>query len=33
VLIGGDMIRLVLADDHQVFAEGLGMVLDAEDDV
>jgi DNA-binding NarL/FixJ family response regulator len=27
------MIRLVLADDHQVFAEGLGMVLDAEDDV
>jgi DNA-binding NarL/FixJ family response regulator len=27
------MIRLVLADDHQVFAEGLGMVLDTEDDV
>jgi DNA-binding NarL/FixJ family response regulator len=27
------MIKLVLADDHQVFAEGLGMVLDAEDDV
>jgi DNA-binding NarL/FixJ family response regulator len=27
------MIRLVLADDHQVFAEGLGMVLDAEEDV
>src|SRR6266508_2649094 len=31
--LGGKMIRLVLADDHQVFAEGLGMVLDAEDDV
>jgi DNA-binding NarL/FixJ family response regulator len=27
------MIRLVLADDHQVFAEGLGMVLDAEEDI
>jgi DNA-binding NarL/FixJ family response regulator len=27
------MITLLLADDHQVFAEGLGMVLDAEDDV
>ena len=27
------MIRLVLADDHQVFAEGLGMVLDSENDV
>jgi DNA-binding NarL/FixJ family response regulator len=27
------MIKLLLADDHQVFAEGLGMVLDAEDDV
>jgi DNA-binding NarL/FixJ family response regulator len=33
MLIGGEMIRLVLADDHQVFAEGLGMVLDNEDDV
>src|SRR6266511_3639091 len=33
VLTGGDMITLLLADDHQVFAEGLGMVLDAEDDV
>ncbi len=27
------MITLVLADDHQAFAEGLGMVLDAEDDI
>jgi two-component system NarL family response regulator len=27
------MIKLLLADDHEVFAEGLGMVLDAEDDV
>ncbi len=27
------MITLMLADDHQVFAEGLGMVLDAEDDI
>ncbi len=27
------MMKLVLADDHQVFAEGLGMVLDAEDDI
>jgi DNA-binding NarL/FixJ family response regulator len=27
------MITLLLADDHEVFAEGLGMVLDAEDDV
>jgi DNA-binding NarL/FixJ family response regulator len=26
-------ITLVLADDHEVFAEGLGMVLDAEDDL
>jgi DNA-binding NarL/FixJ family response regulator len=26
-------ITLLLADDHKVFAEGLGMVLDAEDDV
>ncbi len=33
VLTGGEMITLLLADDHQVFAEGLGMVLDAEDDV
>src|SRR6266536_4152140 len=32
-LIGGGMMKLVLADDHQVFAEGLGMVLDAEDDI
>jgi DNA-binding NarL/FixJ family response regulator len=27
------MITVVLADDHQAFAEGLGMVLDAEDDI
>ncbi len=27
------MITLVLADDHQAFAEGLGMVLNAEDDI
>jgi DNA-binding NarL/FixJ family response regulator len=27
-----DMIGLVLADDHRVFAEGLGVVHDAEDD-
>jgi DNA-binding NarL/FixJ family response regulator len=33
VLTGGEMITLLLADDHEVFAEGLGMVLDAEDDV
>jgi DNA-binding NarL/FixJ family response regulator len=26
-------ITLVLADDHEVFAEGLGMVLDAEEDL
>jgi DNA-binding NarL/FixJ family response regulator len=26
-------ITLVLADDHEVFAEGLSMVLDAEDDL
>lgn len=30
---GGDTITLVLADDHEVFAEGLGMVLDAEEDL
>jgi DNA-binding NarL/FixJ family response regulator len=29
----GEMIGLVLADDHQVFAEGLGVMLDAEDDL
>jgi DNA-binding NarL/FixJ family response regulator len=29
----GDMIGLVLADDHRVFAEGLGVMLDAEDDL
>jgi DNA-binding NarL/FixJ family response regulator len=29
----GGMITLVLADDHQVFAEGLSMVLDAQDDL
>jgi DNA-binding NarL/FixJ family response regulator len=29
----GGTITLVLADDHEVFAEGLGMVLDAEDDL
>jgi DNA-binding NarL/FixJ family response regulator len=27
------MIGLVLADDHRVFAEGLGVMLDAEDDL
>jgi DNA-binding NarL/FixJ family response regulator len=26
-------VRLVLADDHQVFAEGLGVMLEAEDDL
>jgi DNA-binding NarL/FixJ family response regulator len=29
----GMTITLLLADEHQVFAEGLGIVLDAEDDV
>jgi DNA-binding NarL/FixJ family response regulator len=29
----GGTITLLLADDHEVFAEGLGMVLDAEDDL
>jgi DNA-binding NarL/FixJ family response regulator len=29
----GGTITLVLADDHQVFAEGLGMVLEARDDL
>jgi len=29
----GGTITLVLADDHQVFAEGLSMVLDAQDDL
>jgi DNA-binding NarL/FixJ family response regulator len=29
----GGTITLVLADDHAVFAEGLGMVLDAEEDL
>ena len=28
-----NMIGLVLADDHRVFAEGLGMMLDAQDDL
>jgi DNA-binding NarL/FixJ family response regulator len=28
-----NMIGLVLADDHRVFAEGLGVMLDAEDDL
>jgi DNA-binding NarL/FixJ family response regulator len=28
-----EMIGLVLADDHRVFAEGLGVMLDAEDDM
>jgi DNA-binding NarL/FixJ family response regulator len=27
------MIGLVLADDHRVFAEGLGVMLDAQDDL
>jgi DNA-binding NarL/FixJ family response regulator len=26
-------VRVVLADDHDAFAEGLGMVLSAEDDL
>ncbi len=29
----GGTITLVLADDHQAFAEGLGMVLDAQQDL
>ena len=28
-----NMIGLVLADDHRVFAEGLGVMLDAQDDL
>jgi DNA-binding NarL/FixJ family response regulator len=28
-----NMIELVLADDHRVFAEGLGLMLDAQDDL
>src|SRR6266511_3138796 len=28
-----NMIGLVLADDHWVFAEGLGVMLDAQDDL
>jgi two-component system, NarL family, response regulator LiaR len=28
-----NMIGLVLADDHRVFAEGLGLMLDAQDDL
>jgi NarL family two-component system response regulator LiaR len=38
-LLGGrrvtvtNMIGLVLADDHRVFAEGLGVMLDAQDDL
>jgi hypothetical protein len=29
----GDVVTLVLADYHVVFSEGLGMLLDAEDDL
>jgi DNA-binding NarL/FixJ family response regulator len=30
---GGDVIRLVIADDHALFRRGLEMVLEAEDDI